>query len=326
LKKIYPAGIIFLRADNLSNLGLLRENPSMFSRRHPFLYFVLVLSAIMGATTVILTFMVSRSIDGTIETGSGERVGVVEIIGPIVDSKEITENLKEFRDDDSIRAIVVRIDSPGGGVGPSQEIFRAIQVAKEKKPVVTSMGSLAASGGYYSAAACNGIMANPGTITGSIGVIMGYTNFKEILDKLGLVPVVFKSGAFKDTGSPTRPMREDEKVFLQNFVNKIYEQFVKDVAKSRNMDYRKVKKLADGRIFTGSEAKDLGLVDRLGNLEDAVNWAGELAGIEGEISVVYPPKPRPTLMEYLTESSMNQFFSRFFDSRLSAGYIYKPGQ
>ena len=257
---------------------------------------------------------------------SGEKVGVIEIVGPIVDSKEINENLQLFRDDDSIKAIVLRIDSPGGGVGPSQEIFRAIQKTKEKKTVITSMGALAASGGYYAAAASQGIMANPGTITGSIGVIMGYTNFKEIFQKIGLLPVVFKSGAFKDTGSPVRDMRADEKKFLQDFVNKIHEQFVRDVARSRKMKVGVVKKLADGRIYTGLEAKKLGLVDRIGNLEDAVDWAGELAGIEGDIEVVYPPEPPMSFLEYLSGSSVDEFFDRVVDSKLKAGYVYQPGE
>ncbi len=297
----------------------------MFSRRHPFLFFILVFTAISAGSLVILSIVLTGVL-GPQEDFGDNNVGVIEIVGTIVDSKEINENLKMFRDDDSIKAIVLRIDSPGGGVGPSQEIFRAILKAKEKKPVITSMGALAASGGYYAAAASDGIMANPGTITGSIGVIMGYTNFKEIFQKIGLVPVVFKSGAFKDTGSPVREMRADEKVFLQDFVNKIYDQFVRDVAKTRKMNYRKVKKLADGRIYTGSEAKKLGLVDRIGNLEDAVDWAGELGEIEGEINVVYPPEPRMTFLEYLTEATMSGFFEKVVDSRLKAGYMFQPGE
>lgn len=296
----------------------------MFSRRHPFLFFILVFTAITICGFVAISMIFSGFFSGS-DGLSGEKVGVVEIVGPIVDSKEINENLKMFREDESIRAIVLRIDSPGGGVGPSQEIFRAIQKAKEKKTVVSSMGALAASGGYYAAAASQGIMANPGTITGSIGVIMGYTNFKEIFQKIGLMPVVFKSGAFKDTGSPVRDMRPEEKVFLQNFVNKIHEQFVRDVAKSRKLKYKTVKKLADGRIYTGLEAKELGLVDRIGNLEDAVDWAGELAGIKGEISVVYPPAPPLSFLEFISGSSVNQFFDRLVESKLKAGYMYQPG-
>ncbi|MBU1171106.1 MAG: signal peptide peptidase SppA [Proteobacteria bacterium] len=297
----------------------------MFSRRHPFLFFILVFTGIVAGSSIVLSLIVSENI-GSVEKQSGEKVGVIEINGAIIESKTILDNLKSFREDDSIKAIVVRIDSPGGGVGPSQEIFRAIEKVRAKKHVIASMGALAASGGYYAASATEGIMANPGTITGSIGVIMGYTNFKDIFDKIGLVPVVIKSGAFKDTGSPVREMREDEKVFLQDFVNKIHEQFVHDVSKGRNMEYAIVKKLADGRIYTGNEAMTLGLVDRLGNFEDAVEWAGELAGIEGEISVIYPPKPKLSIMEYVTESTMDELGKYFIDSKLSGGYIFNPGQ
>ena len=168
----------------------------MFSRRHPFLFFILVFTSVIAGTMVVLSLVVSFSM-GDMETVKGDQVGVVEIIGAIVDSKPILEHLKTFREDNNIKAIVVRIDSPGGGVGPSQEIYRAILKAKEKKHVIASMGGLAASGGYYAASATEGIMANPGTITGSIGVIMGYTNFQEILHAIGLEPVVIKSGPLR---------------------------------------------------------------------------------------------------------------------------------
>lgn len=296
----------------------------MFSRRHPFLFFILTFTTIVSVSTVVLAIIVSLNM-GELDEQTGEQVGVIEIVGAIVDSKTTLQNLKNFRDDDTIRAIVIRIDSPGGGVGPSQEIFRGIQKAREKKHVIASMGGLAASGGYYAASATEGIMANPGTITGSIGVIMGYTNFKQVLDAFGLIPEVFKSGEFKDTGSPVRDMRQEEREFLQDFVDEIHEQFVHDVATGRSMDYEKVKTLADGRIYSGQQAKDLGLVDRLGNLEDAVEWAGELAGIQGEISVVYPPKPKLSILEYITTSAMTELKSYFVDSKLAGGYIYQPG-
>lgn len=297
----------------------------MFSRRHPFLYFILVFTSIITGTMVVMSLIVSINM-GDMEAQHGEQVGVVEIVGAIVDSKPILEHLKAFRENDNIKAIVVRIDSPGGGVGPSQEIYRAIRKAKEKKHVIASMGGLAASGGYYAAAATEGIMANPGTITGSIGVIMGYTNFQEILHALGLVPVVIKSGEYKDTGSPVREMRQDERNLLQDFVDEIHEQFVKDVAAGRNMAYDNVKQLADGRIYSGEQAQKLGLVDRMGNLEDAIEWAGDLAGIKGQISVIYPPKPRLSFLEYLTESTVDGISKHFVDSKLGGGYIYQPGR
>jgi protease-4 len=288
------------------------------------MFFVMVMTGIMAGSLIILSLIVSSRLGRPAMPG-GDQVGVIEIAGVIADARAFCDDLKAFREDETIKAIVVRIDSPGGGVGPSQEIYRAIGKAREKKHVIASMGALAASGGYYAAAATEGIMASPGTITGSIGVIMGYTNFKDIFDKVGLVPVVIKSGDFKDTGSPVRDMREDEKIFLQKFVDTIHDQFVQDVSTGRNMPYDTVQALADGRIYAGSEAKDLGLVDRLGNLEDAVEWAGELAGITGEITVVYPPEPKRSLLEYLTDSTIDGIAEFVSQSHLSGGYLYRPG-
>ncbi len=295
----------------------------MFSRRHPYLFFVLVSLAIVFGSSTIMSLFISSSVGHSARRG--EKIGVIEIVGVIVDSKQFLEDLKAFREDKSIKAIVIRVDSPGGGVGPSQEIFRAINKAKESKKVITSMGALAASGGYYAAAATDGIMANPGTITGSIGVVMGYTDLQGIFEKIGLSSVVIKSGAFKDTGSPVRKMREEERQFLQDFVSKIHDQFVSDVAEGRSLDKAVVAKLADGRIYTGMESVELGLVDKLGNFEDAVDWAAELAGIKGPVAVVYPPKPKPTFIEYLTEVGMKEMTGIISDKTINAGYLYKPG-
>lgn len=296
----------------------------MFSRRHPYLFFILVFTAIIfGSTTLMSVFLSSKV--GRPEK-KGDLVGVIEIVGPIVESKQIISDLKKFREDDEIKAIVIRVDSPGGGVGPSQEIFRAIQKAKEKKKVITSMGALAASGGYYAAAATDGIMANPGTITGSIGVIMGYTDLQGIFKKIGLSSVVIKSGAFKDTGSPLRTMKETERKFLQDFVEKIHTQFVSDVAEGRSLDIEAVEKLADGRIYTGEESIALGLVDKLGNLEDAVDWAAELAGIKGPVSMTYPPEPKKAFLEYLTEAGIQKFEGMINNSQINAEYLYRPAK
>lgn len=295
----------------------------MFSRRHPYLFFVLVF------TSVIAALIVSTSLIVSLKTGSrvqvkGEKVGVVEISGVIADAGKTLKQLKAFRQDDDIRAIVLRINSPGGGVGPSQEIYKEVLKTKKVKKVVASMGALAASGGYYAACATDGIMANPGTITGSIGVIMGYTNFQSVMEKIGLVPVVVKSGEFKDIGSPAREMTEKEHEILQDFVDTIHRQFVADVAAGRNLEFEKVAALADGRIYSGEKAETLGLVDRLGNFEDAVAWAGEMAGIEGEVSAVYPEKEKFSIVDYLDASSLEGILKNVFDAGLRAEYIVKP--
>ena len=297
----------------------------MFSRRHPYLFFIIAMTATFCSFVILLSIIFKVSGART-KFVSGEKVGVVEITGVILESKEIIENIKTFREDKAIKAIVLRIESPGGGVGPSQEIFHEVRKTIKKKKVIASMGAVAASGGYYIAAGTSGIVANPGTITGSIGVIMGYTNFQEVFRKIGLTPVVIKSGEFKDIGSPVREMTEKEKKLLQDFVQRIHRQFVNDASKGRGMDYEKMMSLADGRIFSGEEAKELGLIDRLGNLEDAVEWAGRLAGIKGKVSTVYPEEKGISMLKELMNSSVNQLIERAFRSQISAGYLYQPGQ
>lgn len=295
----------------------------MFSRRHPYLFFILIFSAIMASTTLIGTLVItSFTSDGA--GARSDKIGVIEIAGAITDSRKTLENIKSFRKDKHIKAIVVRIDSPGGGVGPSQEIYREIRKTRDEKKVIASMGSVAASGGYYIAAAADGIIANPGTITGSIGVIMGYTNFKALLEKIGLRPVVIKSGAYKDMGSPAREMKTEERELLQRVTDDIHRQFVADISEGRKIDTTRVEKIADGRIFTGEQARDLGLVDRLGNFEDAVSWAGKLGGIKGDIETVYPKEEKLTFLRYLMESAMNEISSRVMHSDMDVEYRYKP--
>ena len=281
----------------------------MFSRRHPYLFFLIVMSAFSVAVLTLITIM--ATVLGNPERRfTGEKVGVVEITGPIIDSRKILQDLRTFRESEAIKAILVRVDSPGGGVGPSQEIYREIQKTTEQKKVIISMGAVAASGGYYVAAGADGIMANPGTITGSIGVIMGYTNFEELMQKIGLSAVVIKSGEYKDTGSPTRPMSDDEKELLQEVTRQIHGQFVEAIGKGRRLEVKQVEAIADGRIFTGQKALELGLVDRLGNFEDAVAWAGELGGIAGKVETVYPEKEKPSIIDYLMESSLRMWQGR----------------
>ncbi len=295
----------------------------MFSRRHPYLFFILVFTGILGAVLLgtSILFVVSR---GGSEFDFTEKVGIIEIKGVISDPADALDALKAFRKNDAIKAIVVRIDSPGGGVGPSQEIFREIQKTVSKKKVVASMGSIATSGGYYIAAGADAIFANPGTITGSIGVIMGFTNFQAVLEKIGLVPVVIKSGPYKDTGSPVRKMTKTERKMLQELVGRIHRQFIRDVAKGRKRDVAQIEAIADGRIFTGEQARALGLVDQLGNLEDAVTWAGRQAGIQGDVGTVWARKKRFSLLNYLFGSSLDSFLDRVLSTRLQGGYLYRP--
>jgi protease-4 len=211
---------------------------------------------------------------------SGDGVGVLEVEGAIENSRSVLNELKRFREAAWIKAIVIRIDSPGGAVAPTQEIFEEIHKMRKKKPIIASMGGMATSGGYYIASACDQIVANPGTLTGSIGVIMQLGNVEELLKKIGVKPYSVKSGVNKDIGSPFHPLSAEGQAILQSLVENVHTQFVRAVAKGRGMNEAQVRKLADGRIYSGAQAKELGLVDQLGNLEDAIELAAKRAGLE----------------------------------------------
>src|SRR5918992_2566213 len=198
---------------------------------------------------------------------AGDGVGILQVDGAINDSRDVLTELRRFRDAPWIKAIVLRIDSPGGAVAPTQEIFDELQKVRNKKPLIASMGGMATSGGYYIASACEKIIANPGTMTGSIGVIMQLNNVEELMKKIGVKGYNIKSGANKDIGSPFQALSPEGQAILQSLVDNVHGQFVRAVADGRGMDETIVKKLADGRVYSGAQAKDLGLVDELGNLE-----------------------------------------------------------
>jgi protease-4 len=218
---------------------------------------------------------------------AGDGVGVLQVEGTIDDSRDILSELKRFKEAPWIKAVVVRIDSPGGAVGPTQEIFEEIQKMRKKKPFIASMGGMATSGGYYIASACEKILANPGTLTGSIGVIMQLTNFEEVMKKIGVKGYNIKSGPNKDIGSPFQPLSPEGREILQSLVDNVHSQFVSAVAKGRGMDEARVRKLADGRVYSGAQAKELGLVDQFGTLDDAIELAAKRAGLEPNPAVYY---------------------------------------
>jgi protease-4 len=226
----------------------------------------------------------------------GSKIGVIPINGVIEDADTIMEQLIAFRKDKQIKAIILRIDSPGGGVGPSQEIYSETRRTTKAKRVIASLGSLSASGAYYIASAADKIVANPGTLTGSIGVLMEFVTIEELLNKIGIEMQVIKSGEFKDIGSPNRKMTDREKQMVMKLLEDIRNQFVTAVSKGRNMPEEKVLEIADGRIFSGRQAKEIGLVDRLGNFRDAVNLAKKMANIRGEVKLVYPERKRRSFL------------------------------
>lgn len=225
----------------------------------------------------------------------GDKIALIRVEGPILDSKKTIEELKDYVKDRAIKAIVIRVDSPGGGVVPSQEIYEEIKKATAAKKVVISMGSLAASGGYYISSPASRIVANPGTTTGSIGVIMQMPNLKGFMDKLGIKSEVITSGKHKDIASPFRGIGKEERQILQSVMDDVHEQFISAVAEGRKMPVEAVRKIADGSVFSGKQALKIGLVDELGNLEDAIKAAAKMAGIKGEPNIVTKKERHPVL-------------------------------
>lgn len=253
-----------------------------------------------------------------------EAVGIVEVKGFIADSKDTIRKIKEFKDDDNILAVVLRVDSPGGVVAASQEIFEELKKLSEEKIVVTSMGNIAASGGYLISCGTEYIFANPGTTTGSIGVILEILNLKEAFDSLGIKGVVLKSGEFKDIGNPLREMTPEEEALLMDYIDNIYRQFIRVIVEERGISEEEVLRIADGRIFSGEQALEHGLVDELGNLEDAIDKAAEMAGIEGEPRVVYPETEGYSLLNLLFGELKGLIIQEVIDNSFKAEYRLEP--
>ena len=260
--------------------------------------------AVLFLTVSLMALVLLVFSDSSSLSLSFEQVAVLELEGIIFDSKEFNEQLKDYGNRPAVKAIVLRINSPGGGVAASQEIYEAVKRirATTNKKVITSMASVAASGGYYVACASDKIYANPGTITGSIGVIAEWYNYGDLLHWAKLQSIIFKSGELKDAGSPTRPLTEQEKLFFQGLIDSMHTQFVTAVADGRKMQEEKVRKLADGRVYTGVEAKINGLVDEVGTLQDAIASAAQSAGISGDPKTISPVRKGTSLLDLLGSS------------------------
>ena len=276
-------------------------------KKNPVLI-VVVTAVVLGALFFGIVFLASllsgnKRTSTTLQMVGVDRVALVKLEGLLITAEPVVEELNDYAEDSSVKAIVLRIDSPGGGVVVSQEIYNAVKNArKEGKKVVASMGTVAASGGYYVAAAADRIVANPGTLTGSIGVKMEFANIEKLLEKIGVRGMVVKAGEYKDVGSPFREMSAQEKKILQDVIDDVHSQFIKAVAEGRNMQEAEVRAIADGRIFTGRQALDLKLVDQLGDLADSIKIAGELVGIHGKPRVIEKRKKIP-FFDYLKEES-----------------------
>jgi len=271
----------------------------------------LVLFVIIGGFVISLIAVLKSG-----KKTSGPAIGVLKIKGVIIDADNYLQYIRELEKSSDVKAVVVRIESPGGSVGAAQEIFEELLRLGKKKPVVVSMGNVAASGGYYVALAGKEIYALPGTLTGSIGVIIEIPNFKKLMDKLGIQTEAIKTGPYKDTGAFYRPLTEKEKEYLKRKVENILNQFVTTIVKQRHLPLKKVKEIADGRIFTGEEAKKLGLIDKLGNFWDAVNEAAKLAGIKHYTLITYPRKKN--FLEKIIETKSKDFI------REVKALVFKP--
>lgn len=280
--------------------------------------------ALSGCLVVVLGFfglmiLIAAGADSSDISLAGEKVAVVPIEGEILDARETLDLLHKYARNRTVKAVVVRINSPGGAIAPSQEIYSAIRRIREGgTPVIASMDSVAASGGYYIASACDPIVANSGTITGSIGVILQWFDVKDLVHWAKLKPETITSGAMKDAGSPYREMTESERAYFQGIVSQLHSQFVRDVAEGRKskMKAEDVAKIADGRIFTGEQALELKLIDQIGTIDDAVRTAGELGGIKGEPAKLWPRRRELTIFDLLSEDGADAVLERIANRRV----------
>lgn len=272
--------------------------PCGIMKKHPLLTFFVVISAIFVFFVSLIVLFIAM-IGGSSPSFGDESIAVINIEGPIFESTEIVKKLHDLETEDSIKSVVLRIDSPGGAVGPSQEIFEQVKLLKQKKKVIVSMGTVAASGGYYIACAADKIVANAGTITGSIGVIMETFGLQRIAESIQVEPRVIKSGRFKDVGSPFRDMTDSDRDYLQALTDDMYLQFVTAVSENRKIDLEKTKEIADGRVYTGQQAMKIGLVDQLGNIYLAIELAKSEAGLPADAKIRWPEEP----------SAVEKFFS-----------------
>ena len=282
--------------------------------------FVLLAIALVA---VMLTFSADDATDLTFS----DRIQVVDVDGELLESRPILDQLKRYEDSNSVKAILLNIDSPGGGVAVSQEIYTEIRRLRDKKDkiVVAYLSSTGASGAYYVACAANKIVANPGTIVGSIGVIAEWVNYADLMEWAKLKDVVFKTGEFKDTGSPSRALTENERKYFQGLIDDMYVQFLEAVASGRKLDLQEVRSLADGRVFTGRDAKGRKLIDEIGNFQDAVDLTAKLAGISAKPRLIRLSRRRVTLLDVLTTdlSRFVPFNGQSMKSQIKFQYIWK---
>jgi len=249
-------------------------------------------------------------------------IAIVEVKGGIFESGPVNEKLEKFRKNDDVKAVVLRVDSPGGSVGASQEIYTEVKKLAQKKKVIVSMGAVAASGGYYISAPATKIVANPGTITGSIGVLMDHVEIDELLKWAKVSAEILKAGALKDVGSALRKMTPEERAVLQGILDNMHEQFLEAVAEGRKIDLEEVRKIGTGRVYTGQQALDLKLIDQFGNLEDAIDLAAKEAGIQGEPKLIKPEKRKPIWLDVMMGEEREEKLASWLGGWLAPKALY----
>ncbi len=311
----------------LSGTAVGGSPPPKKSRVRTFFFGVFSGCLLAFVTFFLIAIMITSSrMTEPADFFSTQKVAIVPIDGEIFEARDTIDALHRYADSATVRAIVMRINSPGGAIAPSQEIYEEIRKVRGKsgKPIVASLDNVAASGGFYIAAACDQIVANPGSITGSIGVILQWMEIKDLVTWAKMKPETITSGTMKDTGSPYRDMTETERAYLQRVTTQLHSQFVRAIVAGRKgkMTEQEVARVADGRILTGEEALALKLVDRLGNLDDAVMLAARLAGVRGKPGTLYPKKRKARLLDLLSDTTDSEsLIDRVLSRR--AGFLYR---
>lgn len=271
---------------------------------------------------LLVVFAAGLLSDCSVFVPGGDKIGILEVRGTIVDAQQIVAKIADFRDSRNIKAVVLRVDSPGGGVAPSQEIHAELKRLAQEKPLIISMGSVAASGGYYLAIAGEHLFANPGTITGSIGVIMSFPDYRDLMGKIGVKTEVVKSGQFKDIGSSSREFSAADRELLQGMIDDVHAQFVQAISDDRNIPLDRLRPYVDGRIITGRQALSLGLIDEIGTMTDAVRYAAKVSGLGDSPALVYPEPEQVDFLERLLQGAVSRYLGVSLPRKTTIGPQY----
>ena len=290
-------------------------------KKRPFLLASLTIGAIFLCFSLIVLAVGVLS-GRSLVMPLGDKIGILEVRGTIIDAQLIVDQVDNFRQNNAIKAVVLRIDSPGGGVAPSQEIHAELTRLAKEKPLIVSMGSVAASGGYYLAVAGEHLFANPGTITGSIGVIMSFPDYRELMGKVGVKTEVVKSCQYKDIGSSSRELSQADRELLQGMIDNVQAQFVQGISDGRDISLDRLRPYVDGRLLTGQQALAVGLIDELGTLSDAIRYAAKKVGLGDNPGLIYPEPEQTDFMDKLLQGVANRYLGVNLRQKISIGPQY----